>query len=230
MSDAASTRETEEAVSADAFRLLRADIISGALQAGSRLRFIELQARYGIGTSPLREALSRLAADRLVVQEVNRGFRVPPISLEDFEDIAALRIELESQAIEAAVRRGDETWEEGVVLAHHRLKRLGRQEAAPEEDGVPEEWELRHRAFHNALIAACGSPWTLHFCAVLHDQFDRYRRLAGRDPDAQVLLSRQHQELLDAAIARDAARAAEVLAAHIDVTRKAVLARLQQMG
>ena len=71
MAEAVPIREADETASADAFTLLRADIISGALQAGSRLRFIELQARYGIGTSPLREALSRLAADRLVVQEVN---------------------------------------------------------------------------------------------------------------------------------------------------------------
>jgi len=230
MAEAVPIREADETASADAFALLRADIISGALQAGARLRFIELQARYGIGTSPLREALSRLAADRLVVQEVNRGFRVPPISLDDFEDIAALRIELESQAIEAAVRSGDEAWEEGIVLAHHRLRRLGRQEAAPEEDAVPEEWETRHRAFHNALIAACGSPWTLHFCAVLHDQFDRYRRLAGRDPVAQVHLAQQHEELLDAAIARDAPRAGKVLADHIDGTRRAVVERLKRLA
>ncbi|MCX5479425.1 FCD domain-containing protein [Kaistia geumhonensis] len=229
MTDAATPTPSEEAVSADAFRLLRADIVSGALQAGSRLRFVELQARYGIGTSPLREALSRLAADRLVVQEVNRGFRVPPISMADFEDIATLRITLERQAIEASTRAGDEAWEEGVVLAHHRLRRLGRQEQAPEEDAVPEEWEMRHRAFHNALIAACGSPWTLHFCAVLHDQFDRYRRLAGRDPAAQVTLAQQHEELLDAAIARDAERAGRVLAAHIDLTRKTVVERLKRL-
>ncbi len=228
MTDAAAT-PPDETSSADAFRLLRADIISGALAAGSRLRFIELQARYGIGTSPLREALSRLAADRLVVQEVNRGFRVPPISMADFEDIAALRIALERQAIEAAVSAGDDAWEEGIVLAHHRLRRLGRQEAAPDEDGVPEEWETRHRAFHNALIAACGSPWTLHFCAVLHDQFDRYRRLAGRDPKAQVILSQQHEGLLDAAIARDAARAGEILAAHIDLTRRTVIERIKKL-
>ena len=68
----------------DTFDRLRGDIISGTLLPGSRLRFADLQARYGIGTSPLREALSRLAADRLVVQEVNRGFKVPPLSLEDF--------------------------------------------------------------------------------------------------------------------------------------------------
>jgi DNA-binding GntR family transcriptional regulator len=230
MADVTAAPAAEEAVSADAFRLLRADIISGALQAGSRLRFIELQARYGIGTSPLREALSRLAADRLVLQEVNRGFRVPPISLADFEDIAGLRIDLERKAIEASVRDGDEAWEEGIVLAHHRLRRLGRLENAPEEDVVPEEWESRHRAFHNALIQACGSPWTLHFCAVLHDQFDRYRRLAGRDPIVQVRLAQQHEELVDAAITRDAERAGRVLAQHIGETTQAVIERLKRIG
>ena len=180
---------SEETVSADIFRLLRSDIISGTLQPGARLRFIELQARYDIGTSPLREALSRLAADRLVIQEVNRGFSVPPISLEDFADIARLRSALERGAIEASIARGDETWEEQVVLAHHRLRRLGRQESDPQDEAIPEEWERRHRAFHTALIAACGSPWTLHFCGVLYDQFDRYRRRVGRDAAIQAGLS-----------------------------------------
>ncbi len=228
MADQASASTTDETISADAFRLLRSDIISGALEAGSRLRFIELQARYGIGTGPLREALSRLAADRLVLQEVNRGFRVPPISLEDFSDIAALRVDLECKAIESSFANGGESWEEGVVLAHHRLRRLGRAEAAPEGDAVPEEWEARHRGFHNALIAACGSPWTLHFCVVLHDQFDRYRRLAGRDPQVQMRLSQQHEELLDAAISRDPIRASKVLADHIQLTAIAVLERLKR--
>ncbi len=219
----------EEIVSANAFALLRSDIIAGSLEAGSRLRMIELQARYGIGSSPLREALSRLAADRLVLQEVNRGFRVPPISLADFEDIAALRIELETQAIEASVRAGDEAWEEGIVLAHHRLRRQGRRERETDSDIVSEEWEARHRDFHNALISSCGSAWTLHFCSVLYDQFDRYRRRAGRDPIVQAVLSRQHDELLEAAISRDPGRARRILAEHILGTRDAVVARLRRL-
>lgn len=189
-----------------------------------------MQSRYGTGTSPLREALSKLAADRLVVQEVNRGFRVPPLSAQDFRDIARLRIELECGAIRAAVTQGDEAWEEGIVLTQHRLRRLGPQESAPQERSVPQEWERRHRAFHTALIAACGSHWTLHFCNVLHDQFDRYRRWAGRDPDTQVVLSRQHQALVDAAIDRDAERAAGILAEHIGVTAESVAARLNAAG
>jgi GntR family carbon starvation induced transcriptional regulator len=216
----------DDIASADVFQSLRSDIVNGSLKPGARLRFIELQARYGIGTSPIREALSRLAADRLVIQEVNRGFSVPPLSLEDFADITALRLTLERGAIRASIARGDEAWEEELVLAHHRLRRLGRPESDPEDESIPEEWERRHRAFHMALIAACGSPWTLHFCGVLYDQFDRYRRRAGRDAATQAGLSRQHDQLADSAIARDAARADSILEDHINTTARMVARRL----
>jgi DNA-binding GntR family transcriptional regulator len=216
----------DDAESGDVFRSLRSDIVNGSLKAGSRLRFIELQARYGIGTSPIREALSRLAADRLVIQEVNRGFSVPPLSLEDFADITALRLSLERAAIRASIARGGEAWEEALVLAHHRLRRLGRPESDPEDESIPEEWERRHRAFHMALIAACQSPWTLHFCGVLYDQFDRYRRRAGRDAATQAGLSRQHDQLAEAAIAHDGERADSILEDHINTTARMVARRL----
>jgi DNA-binding GntR family transcriptional regulator len=58
---------------------------------------------------------------------------------------------------------------------------------------VHDDWEARHSAFHEALIDACGSAMTRHFCGVLYDHFDRYRRLIGFDPDAQQRLARQHQ-------------------------------------
>ena len=217
---------SSERTSLETVERLRADIVSGALRAGARLRFGDLQDRYETGTSPLREALSRLTGDRLVVQEVNRGFSVPPLSVADFRDIADLRIDLEAKALRAAVANGDETWEEGIVLAHHRLRRLGAGETAPETSAVPENWERRHRAFHTALIAACGSAWTLTFCGVLHDQFDRYRRWAGRDPATQARLSRHHSQLTEAALGRDAETAAAILVEHVRLTADAVTSRL----
>jgi DNA-binding GntR family transcriptional regulator len=220
----------DDMASADVFQSLRSDIVNGSLKPGARLRFIELQARYGIGTSPIREALSRLTADRLVIQEINRGFSVPPVSLEDFADITELRLTLERGAIRASIARGDEAWEEALVLAHHRLRRLGRPESDPEDESIPEEWERRHRAFHMALIAACQSPWTLHFCGVLYDQFDRYRRRAGRDAVIQAGLSRQHDQLAEAAIARDADRADSILEDHINTTARMVAKRLGRPG
>ena len=224
--DKAETEEAAAETAANTVHRLRADIVSGALEAGARLRFSDLQNRYETGTSPLREALSRLAGDRLVVQEINRGFRVPTLSRDDFDDIAALRLDLETKAFGSAIVHGGEAWEEGIVLAHHRLRRLGANETGPKTSDVPEQWEERHRAFHGALVAACTSPWTLNFCMILNDQFDRYRRWAGRDGKIQAQLSRHHTMLAEAAVAHDEERGVAVLTEHIAMTAEAVRARL----
>src|SRR5579872_1685831 len=211
------------------FARLKSDILLGVLAPGSRLRFAELHQRYGVGTSPLREALSRLAADRLVSQETNRGFRVAAVSLEEFTDIARVRQQIECQAIVESINRRGDSWEEALIVAHHRLNKLGRQETQVSGPaGVSREWEVRHRAFHLALISACGSPWTLHFCGLLYDQFDRYRRSVRADPKTQARLALHHQALVEAALAGDAERARGVLGGHIAETAAAVIARLSE--
>jgi DNA-binding transcriptional regulator YhcF (GntR family) len=86
---------------------LRNDIVCGKLAASEKLRVQELSRRYGVGASPLREALSRLTADGLVVSESNRGFRVAPMSADDFMDVVANRRRLESIALEQSIRAGN---------------------------------------------------------------------------------------------------------------------------
>ncbi len=199
-------RPADDIASADVSSRSRSDIVNGSLKPGARLRFIETQARLRDRHQP--GSARRCPGSRPTgwsSRRHNRGFSVPPLSLEDFADITtSCVLTLERRAIRASIARGDEGWEEERVLAHHRLRRLGRPGIGPEDETIPEEWERRHRAFHMALIAACGSPWTLHFCGVLYDQFDRYRRRAGRDAATQAGLSRQHDQLAEAAIARDA--------------------------
>ena len=71
---------------------LRHDIIRGVLAPGRPLRLADLSERYGMGFSPLREALNRLQAERLVTAESLRGFRVAPLSLDELHDTVSLRI------------------------------------------------------------------------------------------------------------------------------------------
>lgn len=208
--------------------MLRGDIISGRLEPGSKLRFAELQALYGIGISPLREALSRLASDRMVVQETNRGFHVPPLSLADFRSITGLRILIEGQAAQQSVLNGGDSWEDALILAHHRLKRLERKEAKAAGDIVSPEWETRHRDFHRTLISACGSPWALHFSDILHNQFDRYRRAAGRSGGAQMRLGQQHDRLIEAATGKDADQVIDILNRHIEEVASQVVEKLER--
>jgi DNA-binding GntR family transcriptional regulator len=84
------------------------------------------------------------------------------------------------------------------------------------------EWELRHREFHASLIAACGSPWLLHFSGLLWDQFDRYRRLARFSGQPQRHLAGHHLGLVEAVKGRKAREGTRILAEHIGATAAGV--------
>jgi DNA-binding GntR family transcriptional regulator len=215
-----------------AYAVLRRDILLGIHAPGAALRFADLRARYDIGGSPLREALFRLSSEQLVMQEVNRGFRVPPLSREEWGDVVAMRRKLEPSAARASVERGGERWEEALVVAHLRLSRLGpaQEIVTPLGDGARSaKWEVCHRAFHAALIAGCGSDWTIRIVGLLSDQFDRYRRFAQPGRGVQAALAEQHDAMLSAALARDGAKVEELLDAHIAMTGEAVGEALKRL-
>jgi GntR family transcriptional regulator, carbon starvation induced regulator len=145
-----------------------------------------------------------------------------------------MRLRLEPGAFRVSVGNGDEAWEERIVVAAHRLDRAFRRYEAETVSEVQDTWERCHRAFHEALIAACGSPMTLHFCGVLYDHFDRYRRLIGFDEPAQQQLAKQHRVLADCAVERNVDAAEEMLRAHVEktvqVVRGALVERLSSDG
>ena len=95
----------------ETFEKLRADILSTSLPPGMKLRFDDLREAYKVGLSPLREALSRLAENRLVVATGQRGFRVPSVSVRDILDIAMVRKEVEGLALRLSITNGDDAWE-----------------------------------------------------------------------------------------------------------------------
>ena len=106
------TRTAEyDSVSEKAYRRIRTDIIFGTLAPAEKLRLERLRENYGASVSTLRELLSRLASEGLVVAEGQRGFEVAPISEENLREIAALRLLLESHALTQSFKAGDMDWE-----------------------------------------------------------------------------------------------------------------------
>jgi len=196
-----------------AYDALRHDIIRSELAPGRPLRLADLSERYDMGFSPLREALNRLQAERLVTAESLRGFRVAPLSLEELHDATSLRILIETEALRASIRHGDDAWEAGIVSALYALN-LQAGRTGPEAD----IWELeaRHHAFHRALLVACNSSWTLEFVERLYVATERYRipillaaaLPAGRDVQAE------HSALAQAALKRDTDKAIALLREH----------------
>ncbi|WP_372610668.1 GntR family transcriptional regulator [Halomonas sp.] len=191
------------------YDILRQDLVNGRFEAGEKVAISALKQQYEVGLSPLREALNRLAAYGLLIQENQRGFRVPCLDREELDDVSEMRRELECMALERAIRHGDDEWESEVLAAAHRLKRA---DMAPEK---VDEWELLHGRFHRTLLAPCGSVWLLRFIEQLHDQFDRYRRMAPEVPEIRRVLDAQHEELVELALQRDARGARELMDDHI---------------
>ena len=148
--DNASSANAEKTLAERALRLLREDILAGRLAPDARLKVAALQARYGLGISPLREALLRLSSEGLVVAEGQRGFAVAAVSLAELEDLTRARICLETSILAEAIKHGDAEWEAGMVAAYHRLSRTP-QPGDPRDREATALWEQRHRAFHDAI-------------------------------------------------------------------------------
>ena len=187
--------------------LLREAIITGKIAPGERLKVETLKETLATGASPVREALSLLTSDQLVERLDQRGFRVAKASQKQFQEILGLRCHLEDLALRESIQLGGQDWEEALVLAHHRMARAERDQ--------PEVLEARHKDFHMARLAACGSPILLRFCGQLYDLNVRYRNLAGTAKSySNRHVEEEHRAILDAANERDIDKTSDLLRTH----------------
>lgn len=206
------------------FNELRLEILGGQRKPGVRLNLQQLQEQYQVSLSPIREGLSRLVAEGLLIPSGQRGYRVAPVSVDELLDVESTRMNIEISALRASLTDGDEEWELRVLASHRRLQNLERSKWDANE---VKEWEGRHHAFHSELISACKSPITISFCRILHEKADRYRRLylSTHNPlnsNRSVLID-EHQVLCDAAVSRDVQTACETLRTHIHRTSRLLL-------
>ena len=196
---------------------LRRDIITGVFAPASKLRIDDLRNGYGIGASPLREALSRLVSDGLVTVQGQRGFRVAPVSKADIRDITDTRKLLEHAVLRQSLINGDADWEAHVVAAYERLEK--EHETLQRTKGASvDTWEQANHAFHEALVSACESKWLRHFRQVVYDQALRYRRMVVLDEVQERGAQEEHRQMFKAAMAGDIEKSCELADAHAERT------------
>ena len=207
--------------------VLREDILNGVHKPGAKLMFAELTVTYSTSMGTLREALTRLTADRLVIAEGQRGFRVAPISLEELWDITRLRSEMEAAAVEEAMRFGDDAWEAQIVSTLHMLSKVeareGRTPVLLTETGA-----RLHKQFHFSLIAASPSVWRLRVIDVLYDHTERYRRLQTSHMHRGLNSVREHEEMAAVVIRRKKREAVKLMREHLHRTAE-MLASIQTL-
>lgn len=221
-------RPTRETLSQRAATLIQHDILAGVWRPGEKLGIHALSKRYGIGATPVREGLSRLAARDLVSAEGQKGFRVANLSKSDLTDITRIRTMIEIEALGRSIRDGADEWEAGIVASLHRLVRYIEREPASIGDGDP-EFDQVHKAFHRALLAACGSDRLLRLHDDLYYQAYRYRRLMmGSDSEHETTLIAEHKRLAQIVLSRDVVSAEAELARHLARTLEIVYGDHQQ--
>jgi DNA-binding GntR family transcriptional regulator len=203
-----------------AYEALLAEILECRLAPGAKIIISEIAGRLGFSPGAVREALSRLAAEKWTVATAQKGYSVTPVSADELKDLTRTRITIEQLCLRAAITHGDVEWETHLVAAYHRLHRIPMMEASPR---VNPAWASAHTTFHAALVAGCDSPWMLTLRSMLYAQSERYRHLSAalarenRDVDAE------HKRILDACLAREPERACSAIDDHLQQTAKILL-------
>lgn len=195
-------------------------ILSGELPPGDRLRQVELAERFGVSTTPVREALGALSRQGLVRYDPQRGAVVFLPTVDDVHENYELRIMLEAKATEHAARAIDD----------RELDRLDEiVEAMRANRGSPAYQEL-NREFHRLIYEAARRPRLAEIVESLRDAFEAYIQLeAATEPDPAYSASAHGQhEAIALALRRHDARGARKLmtqhlkdnAAHYEATAK----------
>lgn len=221
--------ESEIPLAERAYRELRQAIVRCEFEPGARLRVEDLGKRFDISSSPVREALSRLAEQGLVRALDKRGFRVAPLTIEGIADLTRVRLLIECESLRDSMAHGGDDWETAVVAAAHSLS-LIEQRLGDGPIALDNNWSERHRAFHLALYAACRSPLLLEMVAGLFDSAERYRRYSAIHRERARGKNDEHNEILNCVLARDADASVALLRKHILATQSTVTQALSLMA
>jgi DNA-binding GntR family transcriptional regulator len=217
-------RGDAKSLAADVYARIRESIFNGTLRPGDRIQPAVLGERYNASTTVIREALALLAGERLVRSRTGHGFYIPELQRHELEDLTIVRQTVESLAVRLAVERGGVDWESTLMAAHHKLARTPRR-TADNPNHTNQEWSKAHREFHHQLIVACDIPILLDLCQQLGSATELYRVWVGElTHGAKRDVEAEHAAVLEAVLANDPGKAAEVIATHYRGTADLILA------
>lgn len=196
------------------YRSIRDAILRGEIAEGQTLNHVALAKQFGVSRIPVREALQRLQAERLLVSEAYRGHRVASLSREELEELIDIRLLLECRALRKhATRLSGEELEE--------LLRLNENLAAETDPNawLRGDWELHRR------LAGSDTPLAELVGNVRH-RIHRYLDAAARMEDRHTRAIDEHRAILESLVNGDPRTAERELKRHIRQTGKALAALL----
>lgn len=204
------------------YRRLKKDVVAGVFKPDQKLKISDISEYTGASPSLVREVLSRLIADGLVIAEPQKGFRTAPLKLAEFEQLTEARIAIESMCLRDAILHGDIRWESDIVSALHALRRAKEEKGSRPVNASP-EWVQSHALFHQALVRACQNIWFLRMREMLYIQSERFRAIALPVTPSERNIGAEHEGIAAATIARDARLAVDLLTNHLQSTMRVMM-------
>ena len=210
----------------DTVAQLEALIMRGELQPGDRLREQQLADRLGVSRGPLREAIRTLEGRRLLERTPHAGVRVVQLSLEDLEQLLAMREALEGMACRQAAEQ----------MTVHEIRTL-RETATRIESLINEGSQFIFAGqidadFHLQIAIGSRNQWIRRLlCEDLYSLLRLYRLHAVRQPDSVALVTaKEHHEIIDRIHARDPDGAEQTMREHVRHSRDRLLAQIRTQG
>lgn len=191
-----------------AVALLRAKILAREVAPGERLDEAVLAAELGISRTPLREALKTLAAEGLVEQRPRRGCFVSEMSFRDLEEIFPIMAMLEGRVAYEAAKRCSAADLKRLEALHEKLEKHA---AAGDID----RYYAINYEFHDALQQVAGSRWLQHLIGDLRKLLKLSRHQSLTLPGRLAESMAEHDALMRALRAGDAAAASAVMTDHL---------------
>lgn len=210
-------------VSAQLTALVRSRIVSGAYAPGAALPQDAIAAEFGVSKIPVREALLQLHAEGLVDVFAHRGFQVKPLRASEAGEIFRLRLQIEPRAVAAGARLAGEADRASAQAASRRLHQ------ALSGGRLDESGDL-NRAFHLTLVVAGRQPLTYEVLQRLLTLSQRYVRLHLEPRGRTSRADREHEALLAAWLAADAASTEKLMRGHINTTYEDLVQALEAGG
>lgn len=205
-----------------AYEQLRTRILSGQLEAGAVIPQGPLAKELGLSTTPLREAIRRLAAEQMVVLEAHRDARVSMVTADEARHLYEVRESADPLAARLAAQRRTAS---DVALIEQALERLRPIRQADDLEAL-----MIHREFHRAIYRSSGNPILIDVLERLWDKADRYRVVGLRDradsPSDVDRVAAEHAAIAQAVVDGDPAAADSAMRSHVEhsLGRRAVTA------
>lgn len=210
-----------QTVTEQIYREIRKEILSKTMAPGEKLTIKMLNERYGVSSSPIREALARLQQDGLIDYKPNVGMSVIQLTTRDMDELFDFMAELDVMALRMAMRSGR------IEELTDKLRLLQQQAKSCLDDNA-EQWNNFSDAFHVTLYEFANNSRLTDAAVKVRSQFTIFTHAYREDKAARESILAEHQDIIDAISRGDDVLAERLMREHVYRSRDKVPETLEK--